>query len=136
MTCPIIIIIDHDCCWRRCSGGQTCQGQFHVNVANIPFIANNDNILIDLCNDNDEVEESVVSTACAAGITVKVKQKILEENPQPLGQAIIPVKLEALQPEHTLSTGGEDLYPLLHHILSPKHHRSQTLTSPIFLFFQ
>jgi hypothetical protein len=105
-TCPIII--EHDRRWSQCSGGRTCQGKFHINVANIPFIVNNDDMVIDLCDDSDEVEESVVSTARASGITVKVKQEILEENALPSVQAIVPVKTEALQPEHELSTSGDN----------------------------
>ena len=75
VTCPIII--DHGN--RRCSGGRSCSGLFHVDMTTIHTKNTaNKTVNIDLCDD-DEGEEPMNATAAS---TVMVKRENAEAQQQ------------------------------------------------------
>ena len=93
VTCPINF--DHPASGRLRNGcGRACQGQFQVDMANIPISNSDNNTVIELSDDEGEVSVS----ATAEGI-VKVKEEYVDEDQnqqQPSGQGIVAIKTEGV----------------------------------------
>lgn len=89
VTCPIVI--DHDRHHRRCSGGRSCQGQFHVDLAQIIHSRSNRNLYViegmitDLCDGNAGVvrvgSRDQIQQSSDRGI-VSVKDEVIIQQEQ------------------------------------------------------